>query len=108
MPVRCALPCAQRSIHHPDRLPGFFHSGIPVVSPPDASDEELYQTRHTMLAMLSDRPDLHTTMAENGFHVAIYGDRFETGSVITDVPEFRDLGLSQDMWGAALVMTEPS
>ena len=26
LPVRCALPCAQRSKHHPDRLPGFFPS----------------------------------------------------------------------------------
>ena len=67
----------------------------------DVTDEELYQVRNTILAMLSDRPDLLTTMAQNSFRVIIYPDRFEKGGLITDLPEFKDSDLSDDVLGVA-------
>ena len=75
--------------------------GVPVLSSLDVSDEELYQVRNTILGMLSDRPDLLQTMAENGYRVSIYGDRFEKGGRITDLPEFKDSGLAENVLGAA-------
>ena len=75
--------------------------GVPVLSSLDVSDEELYQVRNTILGMLSDRPDLLSTMAEIGYRVIIYPDRFEKGGLITDLPEFRESGLTQNVAGAA-------
>ena len=75
--------------------------GVPVLSSLDVSDEELYQVRNTILGMLSDRPDLLSTMAEIGYRVIIYPDRFEKGGLITDLPEFKESGFSQDVAGAA-------
>ena len=75
--------------------------GVPVLSSNAVSDEELYQTRTTILAMLSDRPDIHRTMAANSFRVLIYPDRFENNGLITDLPEFRGSGLSTRVAGAA-------
>ena len=75
--------------------------GVAVLSSNDVSDEELYQVRDTILAMLSDRPDILSTMAANGFRVTIYGDRFEKGGLITDLPEFSTSGLSENSRGAA-------
>ena len=75
--------------------------GVPVLSSLDVSDEELYQVRNTILGMLSDRPDLLSTMAEIGYRVIIYPDRFEKGGLITDLPEFKEWGFSQEVVGAA-------
>ena len=75
--------------------------GVPVLSSNAVSDEELYQTRTTILAMLSDRPDIHRTMVANSFRVIIYPYRFENGGLITDLPEFRGSGLSTRVAGAA-------
>ena len=75
--------------------------GVPVLSSLDVSDEELYQVRNTILGMLSDRPDLLSTMAEIGYRVIIYPDRFEKGGRITDLPEFKESGFSQKVVGAA-------
>ena len=75
--------------------------GVAVMSSHDVSDEELYQVRNTILAMLSDRADLLSTMAANGFRVVIYGDRFEKGGLITDLPEFSASGLPENSRGAA-------
>ena len=55
------------------------------------TDEELYQARRTILAMLADRPDILATMAEFNFRVLIYPDRFEKGGRVYDLPEFRGL-----------------
>ena len=65
------------------------------------TDEELYQVRATILAMLSDRPDLLSTAAEIGYRVSIYPDRFEKGGLITDLPEFKESGLPENVRGAA-------
>ena len=51
--------------------------------------------------MLSDRPDLLDAAAEIGYRVSIYPDRFEQGGLITDLPEFRDSGLLENVRGAA-------
>ncbi|MCY4082499.1 MAG: fibronectin type III domain-containing protein [Caldilineaceae bacterium] len=75
--------------------------GIPVVSSSDVSDEEFYQVRDTFLAMLSDRPDLLKTMNDHGFRLLIYPLRFEKGGLTSDLPEFRGLGLSRRVFGAA-------
>ena len=75
--------------------------GVAVLSSLEVSDEELYQVRDTILAMLSDRPDLLSTAAEIGYRVSIYPDRFEKGGRITDLPEFRDSGLPENVRGAA-------
>ncbi|MDE0462391.1 MAG: fibronectin type III domain-containing protein [Caldilineaceae bacterium] len=75
--------------------------GVPILSSHQVSDEELYQTRTTMLAMLSDRSDLHGTMAAYNMRLLIYPDRFEYGSLITDLPEFRGSGLTYRTIGAA-------
>ena len=75
--------------------------GVPVLSSLDVSDEELYQVRNTILGMLSDRPDLLSNMAEVGYRVIIYPDRFEKGGRITDLPEFKESGFSKEVVGAA-------
>ena len=75
--------------------------GIPILSSNEVTDEELYQARDTILAMLSDRPDILATMAEFGFRVLIYPDRFEKGGLLTHLPEFRGLDLSSRVLGAA-------
>ena len=75
--------------------------GVAVMSSHDVSDEELYQVRDTILAMLSDRPDILNTAAEIGYRVTIYPDRFEQGGLVTDLPEFRDSGLLENVQGAA-------
>ena len=69
-------------------------AGISILAPDAVSDEELYQTRTTFLAMLSDRPDLLKTMVEHGFRILIYPDRFEKGGRIVDLPEFSNLNMS--------------
>ena len=51
--------------------------------------------------MLSDRPDILNIAADIGYRVIIYPDRFEKGGLITDLPEFRESGLSQNVAGAA-------
>lgn len=75
--------------------------GIPILSSSEVTDEELYQTRDTILAMLSDRPDILATMAEFEFRVLIYPDRFDKGGLLTHLPEFRDLDLSSKVVGVA-------
>ena len=75
--------------------------GIPVLSSLDVSDEELYQARDTLLAMLSDRPDILKTAAEIDYRIVIYPDRFEKGGRITDLPEFSASGLLENVRGAA-------
>ena len=75
--------------------------GIPILSSNEVTDEELYQARDTILAMLSDRPDILATMAEFRFRVLIYPDRFEKGGLLTHLPEFRGLDLSSRVLGAA-------
>ena len=75
--------------------------GVPVLSSNDVSDEEFYQVRDTFLAMLSDRPDLRKTMTDHGFRLLIYPLRFEKGGLTSDLPEFRGLGLSSRVYGAA-------
>ncbi len=75
--------------------------GIPILSSNAVTDEELYQTRDTILAILADRQDLLNAMSEFGFRVLIYPDRFEHGGLITDLPEFKGLNLSSRVLGAA-------
>ena len=75
--------------------------GVPVLSSSDVSDEEFYQVRDTFLAMLSDRPDLRKTMVDHGFRLLIYPLRFEKGGLTSDLPEFRALGFSSRVFGAA-------
>ena len=75
--------------------------GVPVLAPSSVTDEELYQVRDTMLAMLSDRQDIHDTMVQHGFRILIYADRFEKGGRITDIPEFSEVGFSESVAGAA-------
>ena len=75
--------------------------GIPVLSSLDVSDEELYQARDTLLAMLSDRPDILKTAAEIDYRIVIYPDSFEKGGRITDLPEFENSGLAETSRGAA-------
>ncbi len=76
-------------------------AGVPVLSSNDVSDEELYQVRDTFLAMLSDRPDLIKTMSDYAFRLLIYPDRFEKGGHVSDLPEFKGLGFSWRVAGAA-------
>ena len=75
--------------------------GVPVLSSSDVSDEELYQVRDTFLAMLSDRQDLRKTMNDHGFRLLIYPLRFEKGGRTSDLPEFKALGFSSRVFGAA-------
>ena len=75
--------------------------GIPILSSNAVTDEELYQTRDTILAIIADRQDLLNTMSEFGFRVLIYPDRFEHGGLLTDLPEFKGLNLSSRVLGAA-------
>ena len=75
--------------------------GIPILSSNDVTDEELYQARETILAMLSDRPDILATMIEFKFRVLIYPDRFEKGGRLTDLPEFSGVNFSSRTVGAA-------
>ena len=75
--------------------------GVAILSSQDVTDEELYQTRDALLAMLSDRPDLLETMAEYRFRVLIYPDRFEKGGLLTHLPEFSELDMSSRVLGAA-------
>ena len=75
--------------------------GIPILSSNDVTDEELYQARDTILAMLSDRPDILATMTEFKFRVLIYPDRFEKGGRLTDLPEFSGVSFSSRTVGAA-------
>ena len=75
--------------------------GIPILSSNDVTDEELYQARDTILAMLSDRPDILATMTEFKFRVLIYPDRFEKGGRLTDLPEFSGVNFSSRTVGAA-------
>ena len=75
--------------------------GIPVLSSNEVTDEELYQARRTILAMLSDRPDILATMVEFNFRVLIYPDRFEKGGRVYDLPEFRGLNRASRAEGLA-------
>ena len=75
--------------------------GIPILSSNDVTDEELYQARDTILAMLSDRPDILATMAEFAFRVLIYPDRFEKGGRLADLPEFSGLDVALRAEGLA-------
>ena len=75
--------------------------GIPILSSNDVTDEELYQARETILAMLSDRPDILATMIDFKFRVLIYPDRFEKGGRLTDLPEFSGVNFSSRTVGAA-------
>ncbi|MCY3773800.1 MAG: hypothetical protein OXG98_17470 [Gemmatimonadetes bacterium] len=75
--------------------------GIPILSSNDVTDEELYQARDTILAMLSDRPDILATMAEFKFRVLIYPDRFEKGGRLADLPEFSGLDVALRAVGLA-------
>jgi len=75
--------------------------GIPILSSNDVTDEELYQARDTILAMLSDRPDILAAMAEFKFRVLIYPDRFEKGGRLADLPEFSGLDVALRAVGLA-------
>ncbi len=75
--------------------------GVPVLSSNEVTDEELYQTRDTILAMLSDRPDILATMAEFNFRVLIYPDRFEKGGRLDELPEFTGLDVASRAEGLA-------
>ena len=75
--------------------------GIPILSSNDVTDEELYQARDTILAMLSDRPDILATMAGFAFRVLIYPDRFEKGGRLADLPEFSGLDVALRAEGLA-------
>ncbi len=106
-PTPTATPSAlvQRppgSLHaHPYYTKYLDAAGIPIMAPAGVSDEELYQTRTTILAMVSDRPDVLKTMVEHGFRVLIYPDRFEKGGRLVDLPEFSNLNMSPRVIGAA-------
>ncbi len=75
--------------------------GIPILSSSEVTDEELYQTRDTIQAMLSDRPDILATMAEFKFRVLIYPDRFEKGGRLEELPEFHGLAVASRAEGLA-------
>ncbi len=103
---------APTPLQHVSSLPGWLDvssyytkyldaAGVPVLSSGDVSDEELYQVRDTFLSMLSDRPDLLKTMTEHRFRLLIYPLRFEKGGLVSDLPEFRGLGFSRRVYGAA-------
>ncbi len=108
-PTPSPTPTANRQVSSPLpslEVPPYYKkylsaSGIPILSSLDVTDEELYQARDTILAIISDRPDILKTMVDNRFRVLIYPDRFEKGGRLGDLPEFKGLDLSTRAVGAA-------
>ncbi len=59
-------------------------NGIPILAPDTLEDAVLYRTREIMLAMLSNRPDLRATLAQQKITIALY-DAYKGD--ITQLPE---------------------
>ena len=61
--------------------------GLPIVASSKARDLALFAARDIIDEMLALRPDLRSTIANQGVRVAV----MEAGSVLTNLPEFSDL-----------------
>ena len=62
--------------------------GLPIVASSKARDLALFAARDIIDEMLALRPDLRSTIANQGVRVAV----MEAGSVLTNLPEFSDFG----------------
>ena len=62
--------------------------GLPIVASLGVSDTAILTVRDIIDEMLANRGDVRAAIAEKGVRVAIMA----AGSVLTDLPEFRDLG----------------
>ena len=60
--------------------------GIPIAASSLVPNEALFRVRNIINEMLSDRPELHASMARLGVRVAIMA----RGSAVTNLPEFRE------------------
>ena len=67
--------------------------GVPIVSSLTVPDEALLRARDILSEMLAARPELYAALVRKGTRVAI-GER---GGVVSDLPEFRDSGIYDDL-----------